>query len=62
MKKNILSLFEAVICSIKCDFCDEEIDGYGEHDVAESADEEGWTVNKKEEVKCPNCKHKRSKK
>jgi len=64
MNKNVLELADAVLTTIRCDYCDEEFGDFcGDVlDCAEAADEAGWKVNKSGKVKCTECVNKMSKK
>lgn len=63
VSKNIMELFNAVVCAINCDYCDSEFGDFNDvYDAAEGADEEGWEVNRAGKVKCPDCVNKMKKK
>lgn len=49
---------EAIQSILECAACGKQIGGYGadEIQVAEDAAEEGWRMNRDEDVLCPNCK------
>lgn len=56
MKKNILKLSDAVMTIIECSCCLNKHEFYGDvFECAESADDDGWIVNRAGKVKCPSC-------
>jgi DNA-directed RNA polymerase subunit RPC12/RpoP len=60
--RNVFALSEMVQCLIECSFCGNEIGSYGSDsfDIAESAHEDGWRADERNEiVRCPNCRGKR---
>lgn len=55
-KNNIIDLADAVITQLNCEYCDNVFEFYSDvFDCAESADSEGWIVNRAGKVKCSDC-------